>query len=149
VDLREGFSDGGSDEMSDVEVLGTGVVEITVEASPVVEIEASSTPTIEIEVLPGGVSYGGVLSLEMQLVLGRLVSQPSLHKVLTYSDGDLTAIAVYADSTLDTQLLGIEFTYDNGDLVEKKLTDIISGKVLTVTYSYSSGNLISINEVFS
>jgi hypothetical protein len=135
--------------MTNVEVLEKGVVEVAIASPSVIEIEASSPPIVEIEVLPGGVSYGGVLSIEYQLVLGRLVNQPSLYKQLTYTDGDLTAIAVYTDDTLDTQLLDIEFTYDNGDLVEKKLTDLISNKVLTVTYSYTDGNLTNINEVFS
>lgn len=135
--------------MSDVEVLGNGIVEVAVEQPPIIEVEVTSTPVIEIEVLPGGISYGGVLSLDYQLILGRLVNQPSLHKVLSYNSGNLTSIEVYNDNTLTIQLLDIQFTYTSDNLTQKVLTDVISGRVLTVTYAYTDGNLTSISEVFS
>lgn len=135
--------------MSDVEVWGNGIVEVSVEQPPIIEVEVTSTPVVEVEVLPGGISYGGVLSLDYQLILGRLVNQPSLHKVLSYNSGNLTSIEVYNDNTLTIQLLDIQFTYTSDNLTQKVLTDVVSGRVLTVTYAYTDGNLTSISEVFS
>lgn len=134
--------------MADVEVLGNGSIEISIEPPPLIEVEVESTSPIEIEVLPGGISYGGALSLEYQLVLGRLISQPSLHKTLSYSDGNLVAINVYNDSSLTTQLLEITFSYTGSNLTQKVLTDVIANKILTVTYGYTEGNLTSITETF-
>jgi len=132
-----------------VEILGENLVEITIEPPPIIEIEVEPSPVVEIEVLPGGVSYGGVISLEYQLVLGRLIGQPSLHKVLTYTDGNLTSIDVYNNDTLTTQLLDIQFSYTSGNLTQKVLTDLVNGKILTVDYDYTGNNLTSITETFS
>lgn len=135
--------------MADVEIINQDLIEVAIDQPSVIEVEISTNPVVEVEVLPGGISYGGVLSLDYQLILGRLVNQPSLHKILSYSDGNLTSIEVYNDNTLTTQLLDIQFTYTSGNLTQKVLTDVVSGRVLTVTYAYTDGNLTSISEVFS
>ena len=114
-----------------------------------IEILVGPNPIVEVEVLHGGVSYGGVLSLEYQLTLGRLITQPALHKVLSYTSGNLTGINVYTNSSLSSQLLSIVFTYTGANLTRKVLTDIVSGKILTVDYGYTGDNLTSISEVFS
>ena len=135
--------------MNDVEVISSGIVEVAIAPTPVIEVEVESTSPIEIEVLPGGISYGGVLSLEYQLVLGRLVNQPSLHKIYSYSGGNLTAITVYNDADLTTQLLSISLSYTGSNLTQKVLTDLISDKTLTISYGYTGSNLTSTTEVFS
>lgn len=135
--------------MSTVEILSDNVVEVSVEPSPVIEVEVQPNSVVDVEVLPGGITYGGVLSLDYQLILGRLINQPTLHKVLSYSSGNLTQIDVYSDDTLSNQLLSIVYNYTDNSLTQKVLTDLVSGRVLTIDYNYTSDNLTSINEVFS
>jgi hypothetical protein len=135
---------------TDITVLGEQLIEVAVEPSPVVEISVEQTPVVEVQAFEGGIVYtGGAISLDYQLVLGRLISQPSLYKELTYVSGDLTEIKIWNNSAKDTYLLRIQFSYTDGDLTQKVLTDQVTGRVLTVTYSYTDGNLTSIEEVFS
>lgn len=127
--------------MADVEVLGNGSIEISIEPSPIVEVE----------VLTGGiVIQGGTnLNLQYQLILGRLASQPQLYREFTYTSGNLTGIDAWTTSEKTTKIFEIRFTYTGANLTQKVLTDVQSNTVLTVTYAYTGDNLTSINEVFS
>ena len=61
----------------------------------------------------------------------------------TYSGEQLTGIDVWNNVLKTTKLFEKRFTYDGDKLRQAVLTDLKSGYVLTVTYSYSGEQLIS------
>lgn len=127
--------------MSTVEILSDNIVEVSIEPSPVVDIE----------VLTGGiVIQGGTnLSLQYQLILGRLASQPQLYREFTYTNENLTGIDAWTTPEKTTKIFEVRFTYTGSNLTQKVLTNIQTNTILTVTYTYTGDNLTSINEVFS
>jgi hypothetical protein len=125
--------------MSNVEIISNNVIEVSIEPSPVVDIE----------VFNGGVIVGTNLSLQYQLILGRLASQPQLYREFTYINDSLTGIDAWATSNKIIKIFEIRFTYTGSNLTQKTLRDIQSNRILTVNYTYTDGNLTSINEVFS
>lgn len=127
--------------MSTVEILSDNIVEVSIEPSPVVDIE----------VLTGGiVIQGGTnLSLQYQLILGRLASQPQLYREFTYTSENLTGIDAWTTPEKTTKIFEVRFTYTGSNLTQKVLTNIQTNTILTVTYTYTGDNLTSINEVFS
>lgn len=127
--------------MSTVEILSDNIVEVSIEPSPVVDIE----------VLTGGIVIKGVtnLSLQYQLILGRLASQPQLYREFTYTSENLTGIDAWTTPEKTTKIFEVRFTYTGSNLTQKVLTDIQTNTILTVTYTYTGDNLTSINEVFS
>ncbi len=125
--------------MSNVEIISDNVIEVSIEPSPVVNIE----------VFNGGVIVGTNLSLQYQLILGRLASQPQLYREFTYINDSLTGIDAWATSNKIIKIFEIRFTYTGSNLTQKTLRDIQSNRILTVNYTYTDGNLTSINEVFS
>ena len=134
-----------------VEVIGNNLVEVLIEPAPVVEIDVQPSPVVEVEVFPGGiVIQGGTqLSLQYQLILGRLLNQPQLFREFGYTSGNLTAIDAWTNPDKLVKMFEIRFTYTGANLTQKVLTDVQSSTVLTVNYSYSDGNLTSISEIFS
>jgi hypothetical protein len=125
--------------MSNVEIISNNVIEVSIEPSPVVDIE----------VFNGGVIVGTNLSLQYQLILGRLASQPQLYREFTYINDSLTGIDAWATSNKIIKIFEIRFTYTGSNLTQKTLRDIQSNRILTVNFTYTDGNLTSINEVFS
>jgi hypothetical protein len=89
------------------------------------------------------------LSLEYQLVSGRLAGYSSLHKEYDYTDGDLTSINVWDSAAKLTQIFSYILSYTDGDLTQKVVTDHINSQTLTVTYGYTNGDLTSVTEVIS
>ena len=61
----------------------------------------------------------------------------------TYSGEQLTGIDVWSSALKTTKLFEKRFTYSGDKLQQTVLTDLKSGYVLTVTYSYSGDQLIS------
>ena len=61
----------------------------------------------------------------------------------TYSGEQLTGIDVWNSALKTTKLFEKRFTYSGDKLQRTVLTDLKSGYVLTVTYSYSGDQLIS------
>lgn len=133
--------------MSNVEILSDNVIEVSIEPSPIVEVEVQPNPVVEVEVLTGGIVIH--VSLQYQLILGRLASQPQLYREFTYTSNNLTGIDAWTTSEKITKIFEIRFTYTGANLTQKVLTDVQSNTVLTVTYAYTGDNLTSINEVFS
>ena len=138
-----------SGEVIEIDVNPPAVVEVDIEPASIVELDIEPSPVVQVEVFPGGILTRNDLSLEYQLVLGRLLNQPSLYKEFSYTGDNLTAINIWANSSKTTQLMTIAFEYTGDNLSQKILTDLIGGDVLTVNYSYTGDNLTSIDEVFS
>ena len=61
----------------------------------------------------------------------------------TYSGEQLTGIDVWSSALKTTKLFEKRFMYSGDKLQQTILTDLKSGYVLTVTYSYSGDQLIS------
>ena len=61
----------------------------------------------------------------------------------TYSGEQLTGIDVWSSALKTTKLFEKRFTYSGDKLQQTVLTDLKSGYVLTVTYSYNGDQLIS------
>jgi hypothetical protein len=135
-----------------VEILGQDLIEVAIDPAPVIEIDVEPAPVIEIEVFPGGIILQqgeGSLSLQYQLILSRLTSQPQLYRELTYTGGNLTAIDAWSTSAKVLKIFETRFTYTGENLTRKVLTDVQAGTILTVTYGYTGSDLTSINEIFS
>jgi hypothetical protein len=127
--------------MSFVEVLSDDIIEVSVEPNPLIEVET----------FPGGiVIQGGTnLSLQYQLILGRLVSQPQLYREVSYTDGNVSAIDAWSNTSKTTKIFEIRLSYQGNNVTQKILTDVQSVTTLTVTYAYTNNNITSITEIFS
>lgn len=137
--------------MSDVEIIASNLIEVTVEPPSVVEIEVAPNPIVEVEVFPGGVVIqGGTnLSLQYQMITSRLVNQPQLYREFGYLNGNLVSIDAWSATDKLTKIFEIRFTYTGDFLTQKTLTDVESSTVLTVIYGYTGSDLTSISETFS
>lgn len=89
------------------------------------------------------------LSLDYQIIQGRIAGYTSLYKEFGYTGDNLTSIGVWNSSDKDVYLLSITFSYSSGNLITKVVTDQVTSRVLTTTYGYTGSNLTSITEVFS
>ena len=89
------------------------------------------------------------LSLDYQLIQGRIAGYTSLYKEFGYTDGNLASINVWNNDAKSIYLLQILFSYTSGNLTSKVITDQVTLRVLTTTYGYTGTNLTSTTEVFS
>jgi hypothetical protein len=81
------------------------------------------------------------LSLEFQLVSGRMAGRLTVHKEFDYEGDVLTGIEVWESPSKEELLLTFAFTYTGQNLTQKVVTDEISGATLTVSYGYTGSNL--------
>lgn len=137
----------------EVGVESVAVVEIYVETPAVVEIEATAATTV-VEVLEtSGVSVDvfevadSSLAPEYEIALGAVKASPTAHRELTYSDGDLTGVSIWADATKNELLMTKSFTYSGGNLITAAVT--YNDVTVTKSFAYSGGNLVSVTEVKS
>ncbi|MBW4462493.1 MAG: hypothetical protein KME47_19970 [Nodosilinea sp. WJT8-NPBG4] len=69
------------------------------------------------------------LSLEYQLVTGRMAGRLSIYKEFAYTGTNLTGIAVWDGPEKETHLLSISLSYTGTNLTQKTVTDKISGNL--------------------
>jgi hypothetical protein len=89
------------------------------------------------------------LSPEYQLVSGILANYPEAYTEFTYTGSNLTGISIWASLAKVTLLVTKTFSYSGGNLVSKVVTDEITLKTITVTYGYTGSNLTSKATTFS
>lgn len=101
------------------------------------------------EVGPQGIqgpqgSFSDADKKALELELEYKTTSPSYFKELTYVSGSLTNISIWAPSKI-TKLFNKALTYASGQLSQSILTRITDGATLTKDFTYSSGQLISVD----
>ncbi len=137
--------------MSNVDIVGDGIVEVEINQPAVVDIDIISSPVVDVEIFPGGLVIQGntALSIDNQLVLGIVNDFLAPYKTFTYSGGNLTQINYYNNNSLSIHLRRVTLSYSGGNLTQKVTEDIRTGRTLTVNYTNSGGNLTITSSVFS
>lgn len=69
------------------------------------------------------------------------------HSVLSYVGSELVNKSIFENSTLSNKLYSIDFSYIDGNLFEKDITELSTSDNVTYRYSYIDGNLVSIDSV--
>jgi hypothetical protein len=87
------------------------------------------------------------LSLEYQLISGRMAGRLTVHKEFSYVGANLTGIQVWDGPLKETLLITIAFTYTGSNLTRKTVG--ASGQTLTIDYGYTAGNLTSVTEAWT
>lgn len=85
-----------------------------------------------------------IAHIEAELQLSGTVNR---HKVFTYTGSDITRQEVYTDNTLSTKIYDLVYNYSGSNLSSVVVTRVSDNYSYTKTFTYSSGNLISINYV--
>ncbi|MBE9111463.1 hypothetical protein IQ273_18835 [Nodosilinea sp. LEGE 07298] len=86
------------------------------------------------------------LTLEHQLLSGRLSGHRSLHKEFDFDGETITGYHQWDGPDKETLLITVEFTFTGGNIIQKRITDEVSGVVVTVTFGYLVGKLKSVTE---
>jgi hypothetical protein len=160
--------------MSDIEILGDQIVEISISPAPVIEIDIDPTPVIEIsvasepapdveiiqgqtteiEIQPPSVVDVDILPpnvVEVEVFPGgvvyKTVGDDPVYKEFTYTGENLTLINTWDNSDKDTFLVSTALSYTGSNLTQKVVTNQLTDEVRTTTYVYSGANLVSYSEV--
>jgi hypothetical protein len=104
-------------------------------------------PFEEPEAVDPGDSVGRLDSLELDFAISS--TNPAFFKEFEYSGEDLVGFSIYTDPGKSTKIYGVEFIYSGEDLTTKRITRISDGRILTVSFNYQDGNLVSQNRSIS
>jgi hypothetical protein len=93
----------------------------------------------------GAGAYTQAEKLAMELEMAFKAAKLSNYREFTYAGGDLTTITIYEDDSKLVTLFTKDFTYDvNGNLSQLLLTRELDGAQLLKIFSYTDGDLTSI-----
>jgi len=82
------------------------------------------------------------LSLEMEMEFKAAI--PSYYKELQYTNGDLTNIGIWFDSSKVTKLFNKDLLFSGGNLSQTLLTRITDSSKILKLFNYTDGNLTSV-----
>jgi hypothetical protein len=121
-------------------------VEVTTPAAQTVAVTSATQTNVEVT---SGLGYRAALSKEYQLISGRLVDYPVVHKEFSYTGTNLTGISVWNGPAKQILLITIQFAYTGSNLTQKNVSDVVGGITLTVDYVYTGSNLTGLTEALT